>query len=819
MGEMAGSIAVTAIINSTREFDREYDYLIPEELKGRVVSGVRVAVPFGRSNSSREAYVLKVKDSSDADNLKEIKKVLDKEPVLDESMLILGEWMKRRYICTYSDALKSMTPAGIGLKSRKRARLTGKSDESLNTAENEILDFLRNMGGECDLTEIKKLTDVKSVSAILNKLHKKALIEYHEVYTSQVSEKMVRVASLAGPADEIREIIESNKLRSIQQIRVLEILFDNEYVSTADLSRFAGVSPGVLSTLQKNGYIQFSEIEVKRDPVSLSEIVPTVAMEPTEEQQHILEGLFGKIEAGEFSEALLHGITGSGKTEVYMQLIERLISNKKQAIVLVPEISLTPQMINRFRSRFGDRVAVIHSRLSIGEKFDQWKKIREGSVDVAVGARSAVFAPFKKLGAIVVDEEHESSYKSEMTPKYDAREIARQRCKQHNALLLLGTATPSVTTYYRALKNPSGLYYMLKRPKNVLLPQINIVDMRKELEQGNRSIFSSRLSAEIIKNIENKEQTILLLNRRGYSSFVLCRGCGHAIKCRSCDLTLTYHSHDTRLICHHCGYTVKMPSVCPSCGGKQIKFFGTGTQKVEDEIRKKFPEATMLRMDTDTTTAKDSHERILNKFEDENVNILFGTQMIAKGLDYPNVTLVGVLAADGILNLDDYRAAERTFQLVTQVSGRAGRGELPGRVVIQTYNTDAYSITSACRNDYEGFYRQEIKIRQQMGYPPFTRIATAILSGVNDNSVRLRAQEIKDMISERISGAEGFYINGPCRAPIQRIKGEYRWRLIIKCANLPKLVELLTEVSDRFPKLSGNRGVRLSVDIDPVSMI
>ncbi len=729
MGETAGSIAVTAIINSTREFDREYDYLIPEDLKGKVVPGVRVAVPFGRGNSSREAYVLSIKNSSDTENLKEIKKVLDKEPVLDESMLYLGEWMKRRYICTYSDALKCMTPAGIGLKSRKRARLTRKRGESLSAAENEILDFLRDMGGECEVVEIKKLTAVKNASAILNKLQKKALIEYYEVYTSQVSEKMVRVAALAGPADEIQEIIESNKLRSIQQIRVLEILLDNEYVSTADLSRFAGVSPGVLNTLHKNGYIQFSEIEIKRDPVSLSKVITTAAMEPTEEQQSILEGLFNKIESGEFSETLLHGITGSGKTEVYMQLIERLISNKKQAIVLVPEISLTPQMINRFRSRFGDRVAVIHSRLSIGEKFDQWRRIREGSVDVAVGARSAVFAPFKELGAIVVDEEHENSYKSEMTPKYDAREIARQRCRQHKALLLLGTATPSVTTYYRALKNSAGLYYMLKRPKNVVLPKISVVDMRKDLEQGNRSIFSSQLSAEIARNIENKEQTILLLNRRGYSSFVLCRGCGHTIKCRNCDLTLTYHSHDTRLICHYCGYTVKMPSLCPSCGGRQIKFFGTGTQKVEDEIKKQFPEATMLRMDTDTTTAKDSHERILNKFEDENVNILFGTQMIAKGLDYPNVTLVGVLAADGILNLDDYRAAERTFQLITQVSGRAGRGALPGRVVIQTYNTDAYSITSACGNDYEGFYKQEIKIRQQMGYPPFTRIATAILSG------------------------------------------------------------------------------------------
>lgn len=819
MGETAGSIAVTAIINSTREFDREYDYLIPEGLRDRVVPGVRVAVPFGRGNTSREAYVLRIKDTSNAENLKEIKKLLDKDPILDNAMLRLGDWMRRRYICTYSDALKCMTPAGIGLKSKKTARLTGKYDESLKETERAVVEFLRDMGGEGIVEELKKLTGLENISAALSKLYKRGLIEYHEVYTSQVSEKTVRVASLAKLPEETRQIIESNRIRSIQQIRVLEILLDNEYVSTADLSRFAGVSSAVLNTLRKNGYLQFSEIEVRRDPVSLSEISPASSMNLTDEQSIVLEGLLGRIETDTFSEALLHGITGSGKTEVYMQLIERLVLKKKQAIVLVPEISLTPQMINRFRSRFGDRVAVIHSKLSVGEKFDQWRKIREGSVDVAVGARSAVFAPFKKLGAIIVDEEHESSYKSEMTPKYDAREVARQRCRQYKALLLLGTATPSVTTYYKALKNPSDCYNMLKRPKNVMLPNVNVADMRKEMEDGNRTIFSRQLSAEIEKNILNREQTILLLNRRGYSSFVLCRSCGHTMKCRNCDLSLTYHSHDTRLICHHCGYTVKLPSVCPSCGSRQIRFFGTGTQKVEEEIRKQFPNVTLLRMDTDTTSGKNAHEQILKKFEEEKVDILLGTQMIAKGLDYPNVTLVGVLAADAILNLDDYRAAERTFQLITQVSGRAGRGELPGRVVIQTYNTDAYSITHACRNDYEGFYRQEIMIRQQMGYPPFTRIATVILSGVNDEAAEKKAQEVRKLITEKINDTDGFYINGPCRTPVPRINGEYRWRIIIKSKSLTKLVELLTYISDNFPKLSDRRGVRLAADIDPISMM
>jgi len=815
-----GKIAVAVLNNSTREYDREYDYIIPEALAGLVVPGIRAAVPFGKSDSLRQAFILNIKNESDTENLKEIKRVLDSEPVLDEDMLELGEWMKRRYICTYADAFKCMIPAGIGLKSTKIVVSTGKSDDKTSDPQKALLDILSESGGECDADELKKRSGIRNTMSLLIKMQKSGIVDIRDEYSTRVSEKTLRVAFLAKPQGEIAELIDGNLIKSIQQIRVLEILMENAYISTADLTRFAGVSAGVLNTLVKYGHIAFDEVEVMRSPYTNKTVTPTVPYIPTPEQKSVLDALREHLDSGKYAETLLHGITGSGKTEIYLQLAEQLVKKGKQAIVLVPEISLTPQMIERFRARFGKRIAVMHSRLSLGERYDQWRLIRNDQVDVVVGVRSAVFAPLKRLGAIIVDEEHESTYKSEITPKYDAREIARQRCRQHGALLLLGTATPSVVTYHKALKNKSNLYYIGKRPNNIVLPDIKVIDMREELEAGNRSILSKTLSDEIAKNLGSKQQTILLLNRRGHSNFVLCRNCGYAVKCRNCNITMTYHSSADRLICHYCGYTFKMPHACPNCGSSNIKFFGTGTQKVEEEIKKVFPGASMLRMDMDTTTAKNSHEEILSKFEQENIDILIGTQMIAKGLDFPNVTLVGMLAADGILNLEDYRATERTFQLITQVSGRAGRGDLPGRVVIQTYNTDAYSIKDACNHDYNGFYKKEIQLREQMIYPPFTHIATAVLTGTNDANVQKKAFEVREMMSKYMKTHEGnYYINGPGRAPVSKIKGDYRWRFILKCGSLAQMISLLTAVSDRFNTGYKRTGIRLSVDIDPVSML
>lgn len=815
-----GKIAVAVLNDSTREYDREYDYIVPEALAGAVAPGMRVAVPFGKSNSLRQAFILKLKNESDSGNLKKIKRVLDSEPVLGGDMLELGDWMKRRYICTYADAFKCMLPAGVGLKGVKTVVLTAGNYDVKSSQQKALLELLLENGGECDAQELKKKSGIRNAMSLLLKMQKSGMVEIRDDYNTRVSEKTLRVAFLAKPRDEIAELIDGNLLKSIQQIRVLEILAENAHVSTADLTRFAGVSAGVLNTLEKHGYIAFGEVEVMRSPYANKEVAHTEAYIPTSEQKFVLESLTGHLDSEKFAEILLHGITGSGKTEIYLQIAQQLVKKGKQAIVLVPEISLTPQMIGRFRARFGKRTAVMHSRLSLGERYDQWRLIRNDLVDVVVGVRSAVFAPLKRLGAIIVDEEHESTYKSEITPKYDAREIARQRCRQKNALMLLGTATPSIVTYHKALKNKDNLFYLGKRPKNIEMPEIKVIDMRRELETGNRSILSKTLTDEIAKNLESKQQTILLLNRRGHSNFVLCRNCGYAVKCRNCNITMTYHSNSERLICHYCGYTVKMPHLCPNCGSRRIKFFGTGTQKVEEELKKIFPNASMLRMDMDTTSAKNSHEEILNRFEQENIDILVGTQMIAKGLDFPKVTLVGMLAADGILNMEDYRATEKTFQLITQVSGRSGRGELPGRVVIQTYNTEAYSIIDACNNDFNGFYKKEIQLREQMIYPPFTHIATAVLTGANDESVQKKSLEVREMISKYIKTNEGgFYVNGPSRAPVSKIKGDYRWRFILKCGSLTRLISLLTAVADRFNEVNRKNGIKLSVDIDPVSML
>ena len=785
------NIAVVVINGSTREFDRQYHYLVPEGLQGKVAPGVRVVVPFGGGNSLKEGYVFGLAASSDYSNLKEIRRALDEKPVLSSKMLELAAWMRERYICTYSDAIKCMLPAGIGVKSLRVVKPLKKID-GLDKSRQKIMDSLYECGG-LEYDELRHTTGVKGFSRCIAALENDGIVCVCEEYTSAVKEKTVRAAYLSMPVEEVLDDIENNRIKKIQQIRILEMLIENEHISVADIVRFAGVSAGVLDTLRKYGYINYRDIEVKRDPLKHRNIERTFPLPPTPEQEAAMAAMAGKLDSGAFSETLIHGVTGSGKTELYLRLIKHVLDSGRQAIVLVPEISLTPQMVERFKGRFGSEVAVLHSRLSLGERYDQWRLIREGAVRVVVGARSAVFAPFESLGIVIIDEEHENSYKSETTPKYSAADIARKRCMDCGAVLILGSATPSVETFYRAEKGLTGLVRLTERANGMVMPGVHIADMRKELEEGNRTPFSAKLSAEISKNIGAGQQTILFLNRRGYASFVLCRSCG---------------------------YTTLMPKTCPKCASTYIRQFGTGTQKVEEELKKYFPDCSVLRMDMDTTTGKHSHEEILRTFREQNVNLLVGTQMIAKGHDFPNVTLVGVLAADSLLNMDDFRATERTFQLLTQVSGRAGRGELPGRVVIQTYNTEDFSILAACRHDYASFYSQEIKMREQLNYPPFTNIASLIVSSANDRLAFAKAKEVRDSLNRRLDGCrDGELLLGPSRAPIAKIKNRYRWRIIIKCTGLEKLITVLTETSDGFRKQKRKSEADLSVDINPNNML
>jgi primosomal protein N' (replication factor Y) len=822
-GQDMRKIAVIVIDGTTREFDREYHYLVPDGQSDVVEAGMRAIVPFGKGNSLKEGYIVGFVESSDFTGLKEIKKLIDKKPVLIPPLIDLAVWMRQRYFCTYSQAIKCMLPAGIGVKSLRMAALTGayRDEDTLTPNQKFIVDLLASNEGCMEHDELKKLYGRKSnFGRNLADLADKGIIAVTEQYETGVREKTVRAAGLAMPAEEVAADIDSGVIKRIQQIRVLEMLLENEYIAAADLARFAGVTPSVLDTLRKYGYIYYRDIEIKRDPVKHREIIHTEPMTPTPEQKAVLDKAMACIDSNEFSEMLLHGVTGSGKTEVYLQLIQYVLEKGRQAIVLVPEISLTPQMVDRFRGRFGNMVAVMHSRLSPGERYDQWRLIRDGSVRIAVGARSAIFAPFRDLGLVIIDEEHENTYKSETTPKYTAAEVAARRCMHDGALLMYGSATPSIETYQRALEGRMSLAVMKERANTMVMPEVRVVDMRMELDAGNRTIFSSALSSEIEKNLACGQQTILFLNKRGYASFVLCRNCGIRLKCRYCNITMTYHSVDDRLICHYCGYTAKMPSVCPKCGSGHIRQFGTGTQKVEEELHKYFPSASVIRMDMDTTTGRRSHEEILDAFRDKGIDILIGTQMIAKGHDFPNVTLVGVLAADSLLGIDDYRASERTFQLLTQVAGRAGRGQLAGRVVIQTYNTEDYSITASCRHDYEAFFMQESRIRKRLNYPPFTNIAVALVSSVYDRLAYSKAGEVHAFLASRLDRQAGDeLLPGPVRAPISRMRNRYRWRVAAKCSSVDRLCRVLADMSDHFAGNRGNSDADLSLDINPSSML
>ena len=557
-------------------------------------------------------------------------------------------------------------------------------------------------------------------------------------------------------------------------------------------------------------------------------------LELSGEQALALSGLARRLEAGGFYEALLHGVTGSGKTEIYMRLIQLAIGLGRCAIVLVPEISLTPQMTQRFSSFFGDVVAVFHSRLSASERRAQWLGVREGRAKIALGPRSAVFAPFADIGVIVVDEEHESSYKSEMAPRYSALDIARMRCESHGALLVYGSATPSVELYYRAAAGGCGLYVLKERANKAALPRVHVADMRAEIKNGNRSMFSASLSGALSGVLAEKKQAILFLNRRGYSTFLLCRSCGYIVSCRDCSVSFTYHREADRLVCHYCGLTAPVPAACPACGAAEIRGFGAGTERVEGEVAKLFPGSRALRMDRDTTSRKGSHSQILGAFKNGEADILIGTQMIAKGHDFPNVTLVGVLAADSILNYSDYRASERAFQLLTQAAGRSGRGGAPGRVVIQTYNPDHYSVAAAKGHDYAEFYRQEIIARRALNYPPFMNIGFIVLSGRDDGRVRDAAFLVYQSLASAARPAAqggagggpgrgvappdgGLALLPPVRPPLAKVKERYRWRLVLKHRDASAIESLARGAADAFYGSAKSSGVDLSFDINPFS--
>lgn len=631
---------------------------------------------------------------------------------------------------------------------------------------------------------------------------------------NRVKEKTGNFVFLNKEVDEIETLIELGKIKSDKHIKVLRFLEKNDGMYSPDLEVITGVSRAVFKTIEKNGYIRFEEKQIERNPFLHKNIERDVPKKLTEEQQKCFDGINFCIENEEFSKNLIYGITGSGKTEIYLQLIEKVLEKGKDAIVLVPEISLTPQMVDRFLARFGDVVAVLHSKLSDGERFDEWQKISNGEKKIVIGARSAIFAPVNNLGIIIIDEEHDMSYKSDTTPRYNAKDLAKYIAEKKNCPLVLGSATPEITTMLHAKENDIALYTLKNRANKAHLPKVEIVDMRNELAIGNRSMISFKLQDEINKNLENKKQTILFLNRRGYSTFVMCRDCGYVVKCKNCNISLTYHSYENKLKCHYCGYEQAVIKECPECKSNKVKYFGTGTQKLENEVQKLFPNASIIRMDLDTVTKKNSHEEILNKFKNENIDILLGTQMIVKGHHFPNVTLVGVISADGSLNMEDYRAVERTFQTLVQVSGRAGREE-NGNVVIQTYNPDHYAIIDSQKQDYDLFYNQEIALRKMLNYPPFCDIILISFSGTNLKDI----EKISNLVYKKINlvKTDNMNIYKPVPSPIDKIKNNYRWRIIIKCKVTSKVLDIINyAINDDIIKKS--KETKVIVDINPNTM-
>ena len=633
--------------------------------------------------------------------------------------------------------------------------------------------------------------------------------------TKRVNEKTVNCFELNKSEDEIREALDNNLIKSEKQKNVLEYLLNNGKSTMSDIQLFNDASLAVVNSLVKKGFVRKGVEKVSRNPFVHKIGVKSVDLALTNEQQLAYNSIKN---SGEY---LLYGITGSGKTEIYLQLIEKMLKQGKSSIMLVPEISLTPQTIDRFIARFGEEeIAVLHSKLSTGERFDEWNKIKDGKAKIIIGARSAIFAPAQNLGLIVIDEEHDESYQSEASPRYDSIEVAEYLCNKFNIPLVLGSATPSMREFYKAKMGKINLLTLSQRANNSTLPKVEIVDLRDELANGNKTMISYKLQEEIKKNIETKKQTILYFNRRGFSSFLMCQDCGHTFKCDRCDITLTYHKVENKLKCHYCGEEYQIPRECPQCGSKNIKYIGAGTQKLEEQIKEMFPMASTIRMDIDTVSKKNSHEIILDKFRQENINILIGTQMVVKGHHFPNVTLVGAIFADTSLNIGDFRANERTFQTLTQVAGRAGRGNDEGRVIIQTFNPENYAIQYSKTQNYDLFYSTEIGIRKQLKYPPFCDIIAIALTGNNEKNLVTFSKNIHMYLRDRVIKEKfGVLLYSPVQCPIYKIKDKYRMRILIKCLYDDRMHKLLNDMLEKFEKESKKFGSKVIIQVNPNNML
>ncbi len=744
------NIAKVAVSAAVYSIDKPYSYVIPESLLDTVSAGSRVIVPFGRGNKRSEGIVLALEDESQRQELKCIESVMDPEPVFSQEQLKLALWMRERFFCTLYEAARAMLPAGMWYSS-----------------------------------------------------------DGH-----RIGDKTQKFVTLAVSGEEATLIAAQRRMRAPRQAEVLNVLADVGEAAVADVCAFASVTSATVTALEKQGLVTVSVREVYRRPNVRRDGRRGGQIELTREQESAYRGLLALMEEGVPHAALLFGVTGSGKTSVYIRLVQDALSSGRTAIVLVPEIALTPQLVGVFSSYFGDDIALLHSSLTMGERYDEWKRINNGSVKVVIGTRSAIFAPLKNIGLIVIDEEQEHTYKSENSPRYHARDVAKFRCVRENALLVLGSATPSVESMYAARAGRYSLFTIANRFNANPLPEVLIADMRREIKEGNGGVVGGLLREELKKNIDRGEQSILFLNRRGASGLVMCGECGHVFTCRNCSVSMTYHSVGRRLRCHYCGSSQPLPECCPECGGK-LKFVGAGTQKLEEELAEIFPGVGVIRMDTDTVSKAGSHQKLLDKFKKDNVPILLGTQMVTKGLDFSNVTLAGVISADQSLYAGDFRAHERTFSLITQVVGRSGRGQKAGRAVIQTFTPENPVLLLAAKQDYMGFYEQEIVTRGLISAPPIRDIITVTVTGLDEAAVLRGCVRIGEALRAAWIGP-GLEVLGPAPAGVTKVNNRFRYKMTLVLKNNSRNREMVAAVIRGFAQDKENKNLSVFADADPV---
>lgn len=825
--------AKVIVRSNTIHTDNLFTYKVPDFLVDELHIGHRILVPFGKGNKPTEAFVFELTDDIDEKiKTKEVIDLLDENPIFRMEDLELVNWMKNRYLCTYIDCINLIYPKGYKLNNYKVVSLSDellslsniqfqKVLETLNENQSKVVDEILKIKGKI---KVEKLKYIPNINSLLDRMSKKNIIKLSWEYKNHKNEKKICYISLAVSNNEIDEFIKINKISlGSKQKDIIRFLKNNDNVEINDLVEILKVSKQSINSLHEKNLITLELKDYYRNP---DEIYKSINKDITlnDEQSYAID----KVTSEMFEESkrpyILKGVTGSGKTEVYMEIIDYALNQGLDSIVLVPEIALTPQTISRFKNRFGDIVGVFHSQLSEGQKHDVYKAIKSGKIRILIGARSALFAPFNSLGVIIIDEFHESSYKSEKNPKFSAIEVARFMAMKNDVSLVLGSATPSVEEYYKAKNGEYELIEINQRANKKPLPKIEVVDMKSELNSGNKSIFSNRLQIEIEEAIKNENQVILFLNRRGYASFVSCRKCGYVFQCENCDISLTYHKKSNTGRCHYCGYEKEIPKECPECGSNYVKPFGIGTQKIEEELKSIFKDIKVLRMDKDTTSKKGSLEEILNKFKNKEADVLIGTQMLSKGLDFDNVTLVGILSADMILNFPDFKSFETTFQLVTQVSGRAGRSDKEGKVILQTYDTDHYAIRRAINYDYEGFYKDEIKIRRAFGYAPFNNMISVVISGESERLVKQNSQNMHDSIIYLLKnrGINNFdFVLGPNPCSISKINQNYRWQILFKDDNIEinLLKGIIKYICITKRDTVFNKEINVSIDINPNSVL